>query len=89
MFKVNKKVIIKTPGRRQWRRYGISIVNFEHMSHLVLVFLLGMAYFITSKSEKTPKTRLIKSSVNVSPEGIVIFLPASILFNEILYLPKS
>ena len=49
MFKVNNKVIIKTPGRRQWRRYGIFIVNFEHMSHLVLVFLLGMTYFITSK----------------------------------------
>ena len=49
MFKVNNKVIIKTPGRRQWHRYGIFIVNFEHMSHLVLVFLLGMTYFITSK----------------------------------------
>ena len=24
----------------QWRRSGIFIVNFEHVSHLVLVFLL-------------------------------------------------
>ena len=24
----------------QWRRSGIFIVNFEHISHLVLVFLL-------------------------------------------------
>ena len=24
----------------QWRRSGISIVNFEHISHLVLLFLL-------------------------------------------------
>ena len=23
-----------------WRRSGVSIVNFEHISHLVLVFLL-------------------------------------------------
>ena len=24
----------------QWRRSGVFIVNFEHISHLVLVFLL-------------------------------------------------
>ena len=34
------KVTIKTPGRRQWRRFGVFIVNFEHIPHLVLVFLL-------------------------------------------------
>ena len=33
------KLTIKTPERRQWRRSGIFIVNFEHISHLVLVFL--------------------------------------------------
>ena len=26
--------------RRQWRRSGVFIVNFEHISHLVLVLLL-------------------------------------------------
>ena len=31
---------MKTPERRQWRRSGVSIVNFEHISHLLLVFLL-------------------------------------------------
>ena len=25
---------IKTPKRRQWRRFGVFIVNFEHISHL-------------------------------------------------------
>ena len=30
----------KTAERCQWRRSGVSIVNFEHISHLVLVFLL-------------------------------------------------
>ena len=25
---------------RQWRRFGVFIVNFEHISHRVLVFLL-------------------------------------------------
>ena len=34
------KLIIKTPKRRQLRRFGVFIVNFEHISHVVLVFLL-------------------------------------------------
>ena len=29
---------IETQKRRQWRRYGIFSVNFEHISHLFLVF---------------------------------------------------
>ena len=51
LFKVNNrntrtsceicsKLTINTPKRRQWRRSGVFIVNFEHISHLVLVFLL-------------------------------------------------
>ena len=49
MFKVNNrntrakyeicsKLTIKTPERRHWRRSGVFIVNFEHISHLVPVF---------------------------------------------------
>ena len=34
------KLTIKTPERDYWRRSGVFIVNFEHISHLVLVFLL-------------------------------------------------
>ena len=51
LFKVNNrntrtgceicsKLTINTPERRQWRRSGVFIVKFEHISHLVLVFLL-------------------------------------------------
>ena len=51
MLKVNNRNIrarceicseltIKIPERRHWRRSGIFIVNFEQISHLVLVFLL-------------------------------------------------
>ena len=51
MFKVNNgntrtrceicsKLTIKIPERRQWRRSGVFIVNFEHILHLILVFLL-------------------------------------------------
>ena len=48
MFKVNNrnrtkfemcsKLTIKTPERRYCRRFGIFIDDFEHISHLVLVF---------------------------------------------------
>ena len=34
------KLTIKTPERRQWSRSGVFTVNFEHITHLVLVFLL-------------------------------------------------
>ena len=34
------KLTRKIPERRHWRRSVISIVNFEHISHLALVFLL-------------------------------------------------
>ena len=34
------KLTIKTPKRRHWRRYGVFIVNFEHILHLALVSLL-------------------------------------------------
>ena len=34
------KVTIKTPERGNWRRSAVFIVKFEHISHLVLVFLL-------------------------------------------------
>ena len=34
------KLTIKTPEQRQRRPSGIFIVNFEHISHLCLVFLL-------------------------------------------------
>ena len=34
------KLTIKTPERRQWRHFAVFIVNFEHISQLILVFLL-------------------------------------------------
>ena len=38
------KLTIKIPERRQWRRSGIFIVNFEHISYLTRVFLLSTLY---------------------------------------------
>ena len=51
MFKINNrntrtrceicsKLTIKIPEQHQLRRSGLLIVNFEHISRLVLVFLL-------------------------------------------------
>ena len=51
MFKVNKrnsrtrceicaKLTIKTPERLHWRRSSVFIVNFEHISPLLLLRLL-------------------------------------------------
>ena len=37
---IRSKLTIKTTKRRQWGRSGVFIVNFEHISHLALVFLL-------------------------------------------------
>ena len=34
------KLTMKIPERRQWRRSGVFLVNFEHISHLSLVGLL-------------------------------------------------
>ena len=34
------KLTFKTLERRHWRRFGVFIVNFEHISHAALVFLL-------------------------------------------------
>ena len=34
------KLTIKTQERREWHHSGVFIVNFGHISHLVLVLLL-------------------------------------------------
>ena len=39
-FDICSKLTIETPEWRHWRRSGICIVNFEHISLLFLVFLL-------------------------------------------------
>ena len=40
MWEISLRLTIKTPERRRWRRSSVFIVNFEQISHTVLVFLL-------------------------------------------------
>ena len=35
-----KNELFQKNNTRHWRRFGVFIVNFEHISHLFLVFLL-------------------------------------------------
>ena len=35
------KLTIKLPEPCQWRRFGVFIVNFEHILHLFLVFFIA------------------------------------------------
>ena len=40
MYEICSKLTMKTQEQRYWRRSGVFIVNFEHISHLTLGFLL-------------------------------------------------
>ena len=40
IFEICSKLTIKTSEQCHWRRSGVFIVNFEHISHLFLVFLM-------------------------------------------------
>ena len=37
---IYSKLTVKTPDRRHWHASGVIIVNFKHISHLLLTFLL-------------------------------------------------
>ena len=39
-YEICSKLTTETPEQRHWRRSVVFIVNFEHISHLFLVFLL-------------------------------------------------
>ena len=39
MCEISSKLTIKTPEWSQWRLSGVFIVNFEQISHILLVFL--------------------------------------------------
>ena len=47
-MKYKSKVTTNTPERRQWRRFDVFIVNFQHIPHLDLsVFVVNIERVIT------------------------------------------
>ena len=75
MFKVNNritktrcerysKLTIKTPERHHWRCSGVFIINFKHISHLVLVFLfLTLSRYMPIGTRLSFK-QLLRKSIN-------------------------
>ena len=74
MFKVNNrntrarceiylKLTRKTPERRHWHRSGVFIVNFEYISHLVLVFLFVNFEQVNAGWEHCPDKDVSKTKV--------------------------
>ena len=39
-YEICSKLTLKTPERRHWHCPGVFIVNFDHISHFFLEFLL-------------------------------------------------
>ena len=77
MFKVNNRntrtrceicseLTIKTPELRQWRHPGFLIVNIEHISHLIVVFLLltGKCRLGRAKFSKNPPEHFFGVNTN-------------------------
>ena len=64
------KLTIKTPKGRHWRCSGVFIVNFEHILHLVLVFLP-----LTLSRKMSAGTQLISSTMPHNLAAIIISHP--------------
>ena len=58
-----------TQERRQWHYIGVFIINFEHISHLVLVFLLLILskYMPTGNCIKVNSYELKLLRLDISP----------------------
>ena len=58
---------IKTPKRRQWRRFGVFVVNFEHIAHLYSSVSIVLYFLPPDTHILLPKMLiLVKSSTPYS-----------------------
>ena len=64
------KLTIKTP--RHWRRSGVFNVNFEHISHLVLVFMFKFEHVIADWDSSLFK--ICSESAIMTLKGIIHFI---------------
>ena len=112
MFKVNNRttrtrceicsdVTIKTTEQRQWRRSGVFIVNFEQISHLVLVFLLltlsrqmpaenvlYIVYWYSSWRHNLLEffNILKKTALHLHKIRKIVSCPSNTIFSEVIFL---
>ena len=86
-YKICSKLTIKTPERRQWRRSGVFIVNFEHISHIVLVLLLLTLnmYLPAGKSECFYYTVTVSSCVVMKDLSLDQFSYENIKFLQLIF----
>ena len=86
-YKICSKLTIKTPERRQWRRSGVFIVNFEHISHIVLVLLLLTLnmYLPAGKSEYFYYTVTVSSCVVMRDLSLDQFSYENIKFLQLIF----
>ena len=84
------KLTTQTPKEHQWHCSGVPIVNFEHISYFVLVFLLltfnremlaGKTYHC--KSERFICKNIFLCNETVWNKDVLIFLPHSLLSSGI------
>ena len=66
---------MKTAERRHWRRVGVFVVNFEHISHLVLVFLLLTLMYLQAGLFFLPARR------DTARENLALLGPIQFLFD--------
>ena len=64
------KLVIKTLERRHWRRSGVFIVNFEHISHFVLVFQLLTLNMQLPTGQNFISSKHSKSTVETLEKGV-------------------
>ena len=70
-FKICSKLTIKLPKRHYWRRSDVFIVNFEHISHIFLGWLLlTLNKYMSAGKEHTRSDPVNKSIFKVKLKDV-------------------
>ena len=66
-YEICSKLTIKTTDQCQWRRFGVFIVNLEHISHLFPVFTVDFKQLVVcGTAVKTVKSGHVRDQNKVS-----------------------
>ena len=90
------QLTIKTPERRQWRRSGVFIVKFEHISHVFLAFLflrvtsvdVSLVFFPLASSSDLPTIFQIRKKItwNMEKEWLTVVETVSSLISTPVFV---